>query len=127
MAATDDKSTTVEYLKWTTETDLEDVHILRRDTAERVLTKERMRLLEKIETGELDSVRDLARCVDRNVSIVSRDLKILYEAEVIEYESSGRARRPVLAHENIFIKPVVFKGRTFSEEESEDTSEITAD
>lgn len=79
MPITDDESTTVEYLKWTTRTGLADVYTLRRDTAERVFTEERMRLLEGITANEPDSVRDLAWRVDRNVSIVSRDLKVLYD------------------------------------------------
>jgi predicted transcriptional regulator len=101
---------TTDYLKTLTEAGLDDIVILRRETAEKVLTKKRTELLEQIATGEIESVRHLARQVDRDLSIVSRDLRVLAEAEVINFEQDGRAKRPVLAHENVLVKPVVFSG-----------------
>lgn len=106
---------TVTYLKKIAEAGFEDVHTLRRDTAEQVLTEERMRLIKEIATGDVESVRDLARRTGRNVSIVSRDLKTLVEADVVEYEKVGNMKKPVLAHENIFVKPVVCDGGVLAE------------
>ena len=99
----------IQYLKQLSEADLSDVLTLRRDTAENVLTEKRVELLRTIERQDVSSIRDLARQVDRDVSIVSRDLDVLFEADVIEFEQDGRAKRPKLAHENIFVKPVVFE------------------
>lgn len=119
MPALDEQKeeTEFEYLQWVMRSDLDDVLTLRRDTAERVLTKERMRLLEEIQTGEADSVRDLARRLDRNKSVVHEDLQVLREAQVIEYEQNGRAKRPVLAHENVLVRPIVFKGAVMGEDQ----------
>ena len=108
MAARPHVDPEVQYLKQLDEVELSDVLLLRRDTAETVLTEKRMALLSHVENHEVTSVRDLARQVDRDVSIVSRDLDTLFEADVIESEQDGRAKRPKLAHENIFVKPVVF-------------------
>ena len=90
---------------------------LRRDTAERVLTKERVRLLQEIETNDVESIRDLARRVDRNKSVVHEDVQILREAQVIEFEQDGRAKRPILAHENVLVRPLVFNGTVMSEDQ----------
>lgn len=100
----------VEFLQELSKLDLEDIHVIRRETAERVLTPERMRLLKKIESEDTKSVRELARQVDRNVSVVSRDLDVLFEADIIRFEQDGRAKKPRLAHENVFVEPIVFNG-----------------
>lgn len=105
----------VEYLQWLAESDREDFLNLRRETAERVLTEKRMEIVAAIAEGDVESVRDLARRLDRDVSIVSRDLDVLFEAAVIDYERDGRAKRPVLAHENVFVTPVVFDGQVLEE------------
>ncbi|ELZ05720.1 HVO_A0114 family putative DNA-binding protein [Natrialba aegyptia] len=100
----------MEFVRDLSKTELEDIHIIRRETAERVLTPERERLLETIATAESSSMRDLARRVDRNVSVVSRDLDILFEADIIDYEQNGRSKKPVLAHENVIVEPIVYNG-----------------
>ncbi|AGB16248.1 hypothetical protein Halru_1641 [Halovivax ruber XH-70] len=48
--------------------------------------------------------------VDRNVSAVSRNLDVLFEADLIEYERDGRSKRPQLAHQTVLIEPLVFDG-----------------
>lgn len=105
----------IEYLQRLDEAGLSEVLTLWRDTAERVLTEKRMELINTIGSQEVKSVRDLARQVDRDVSIVSRDLDLLFEADVIDFEQSGRAKRPKLAHENVFVKPVVFHGHVLDD------------
>lgn len=105
----------VDYLRWIAESGLSDAITLRRETAEEVLTAKRMELIEAIATTNVESVRALARQLDRDVSIVSRDLDILYDADVIEFETSGRAKQPVLAHETVLIEPVVFEGGVFGD------------
>lgn len=108
--------TSLAFLRRMADTGLDDVILLSQETAERVLTGKRMELLREIERRDLESVRELARHVDRDVSIVSRDLDVLYEAEVIDFEDgSGRSKRPVVAHENILVKPVVFDGDILDE------------
>lgn len=110
----------IEFTKQLVEGGFEDVLVLQRATAERVLTEKRMELVETVAADEVSSVRDLARQLDRDVSIVSRDLDVLFEAEVLDYEQHGRSKKPVLAHENIFIEPLVFKGTALTDEQSTD-------
>lgn len=107
--------TSLEFLRSLAEAGVDDVHLLSQETAERVLTEKRMELLREIESGEVESVSDLARRVERDKSIVSRDLDVLYEAEVVDFEEGeGRAKRPVLAHENILVEPIAFAGHILS-------------
>jgi len=103
---------TTKYLKTLTEAGLDDIVVLQRETAERVFTEKRSQLVDQIATGEVESVRDLGRRTERDISIVSRDLEVLTEAEVVDFEEDGRAKRPVLAHENIVIEPIAFSGKT---------------
>lgn len=118
MAAIEHTDGQIRYLKRLAEAGFDDVHTLRRETAERVLTEQRMELIKEISDGDVSSVRELARRVDRNVSIVSRDLDVLFEAGVIDFEKDGRSKQPVLAHENIFVNPVVFQGSALSEDDN---------
>lgn len=108
----------IEFTKRLVEGGFEDVLVLQRATAERVLTDKRMELVEKVATDEVSSVRDLARQLDRDVSIVSRDLDVLFEAEVLDFEQHGRSKKPVLAHENIFVEPLVLEGMASMDEQS---------
>ncbi|WP_449406635.1 HVO_A0114 family putative DNA-binding protein [Natronorubrum texcoconense] len=110
MALKNSRKPPVRFVRALATTDLDDVHVIRRETAERVLTPERERLLKAVTTNEITSVRDLARQLDRNVSVVSRDLDILFEADIIVFEQEGRSKIPQLAHENILVEPLVFDG-----------------
>lgn len=104
-------NTQVKYLQWLAESNQGDAVNLSRETAEQVLTEKRMEIVKEISENDVSSVRDLARRLDRDVSIVSRDLDVLFEAEVVDFEEDGRAKKPVLAHENIFVEPVLFEGQ----------------
>ena len=108
---TQNTNTQVKYLQWLAESNQGDAVNLSRETAEQVLTEKRMEIVKEISENNVSSVRDLARRLDRDVSIVSRDLDVLFEAEVVDFEEDGRAKKPVLAHENIFVEPVLFEGQ----------------
>jgi predicted transcriptional regulator len=118
-------SARVDYLRRLSEGGFDDVLVLSRDTAEEVLTQKRMELLNELaaDDAEITSMRDLARRVDRDISIVSRDLDVLFEADVIDYEQSGRSKRPVLAHENVVVEPIVFDGDVPFDHENDSGSE----
>jgi len=121
----------VEYLRRLSEAGFDDVLVLSRETAEEVLTQKRMELLAALSADDADitSMRDLARRVDRDISIVSRDCDVLYEADVIDYEQEGRSKRPVLAHENVVVEPIVFDGDVpFDDVDADSAAEhVTAD
>ena len=116
----------VEYLRRLADVGFDDVLVLRQDTAEEVLTEKRMELVAEIANDDIPSMRELARRVDRDISIVSRDLDVLFEAGVINFEQEGRSKQPVLAHENVLVEPVVFEGEV-NHEEGEDRTEVVAD
>lgn len=114
----------VEFLKRLSEADLNDVLIVQRESAERALTEKRTELVEEISTGEAASVRDLARRVGRDVSIVSRDLDVLFEEGIVDFERDGRAKKPVLARETVLVEPLVFEGEVAFEVDGE--AEVSA-
>jgi predicted transcriptional regulator len=104
-----------------------DVLVLQQDTAAAVLTEKRRELLTAIATAEPESMRALARHVDRDISIVSRDLDVLSAAELVDFEADGRAKRPVLAHETVVVEPIVFEGAVANVGDRDSESELPAD
>lgn len=78
--------------------------------ARRILTERRMEIIELLSRERVESVRDLARRLDRQVSVVSEDLTVLSEEQVIEYEHNGQRKIPVLKHPHIFVKPLLLNG-----------------
>lgn len=111
MAQTQNLNPKVRYLQQLVAGGFQDIHVVRKETAERVLTEKRMELLDEISTYDATSMRDLARRLDRSVSAVSNDLDVLWEAGIIEYEEVGKTKRPRLAHQNVLVEPIVFEGR----------------
>ncbi len=110
MAVKQARNPPVDFIRALSKGGLNDVHVIRRETAERVLTPERERLLETVANEDISSVRDLARQLDRNVSVVSRDLDVLFEADIINFEKDGRAKKPVMAHDHVVVEPLVLNG-----------------
>jgi predicted transcriptional regulator len=86
---------------------MENVQIISLDSAERVLTPRRREIIRTLRREEADSVRDLARRLDRDKAQVSRDLQVLAEHAVIHYETDGRAKAPRLTQEHVVVEPVV--------------------
>lgn len=89
-----------------------DVLVLRRENGRDILTESRLELVGYLERhgDEVESVRDLARRLDRDKGAVSKDLRRLAELDVVEYEGDGdgKAKRPVLKHDHVVIEPVVY-------------------
>lgn len=104
-AATPD--TSMEYVQRLLDAGYEDVLVLQWDTAEEVLTNKRVELIKTIRAEEPSSIRDLARRVDRDPSAVMKDLKLLFQDGVIEFEQDGNRKIPRLAHEHIVTEPVL--------------------
>lgn len=100
----------MDYVRWMLDSDLEDTLTIGRETAQDLLTDERIELLEEISKENISSVRELSEQVDRDISEVNSDLDPLFKAEVIDLEINGNTKRPVLSHENIMIRPIVFDG-----------------
>lgn len=85
----------------------EDVLMLNIETAQKVFTEKRMELIEIIKEGEIESVRELSRKVDRDVSGVSKDLKLLSESSIVTFKNGeGDRKKPKMIHENVFVEPI---------------------
>lgn len=84
----------------------EDVLVTDRATAKRVLTEKRQELIARIRAGDIESVRGLAADLDRDVSGVSRDLDLLFEADIIEFETDGQRKIPRLKHDTVVAEPI---------------------
>jgi predicted transcriptional regulator len=89
-----------------------DVLVLRRENGRDILTESRLELVGYLERrgDEIESVRDLARSLDRDKGAVSKDLRRLAELDIIGYEGDGdgEAKRPFLKHDHVIIEPVVY-------------------
>lgn len=85
---------------------MDGVQILSLESAEKVFTPKRRELIETLRTEDVESVRQLARSVDRDKGQVIRDLGVLAEHGVIQYEDTGRTKHPYLVQEHITIEPV---------------------
>ncbi len=84
----------------------EDVLFLELETARKVLTEKRLEIIEHIRDENIESIRDLARTLDRGENVVHNDLKLLFEEGVIDFEQEANRKIPVLRHENIFVRPI---------------------
>ena len=70
---------------------------------ERLVRARNLELLRTIATAEPESVRELARQVDRDVKNVSTALAELEELGLVRFEQAGRAKRPVVWYDEIDI------------------------
>ena len=84
----------------------EDVLVTDRETAKKVLTEKRQELIARIREEDIESVRDLARDLDRDVSGVSRDLDLLFTADIVEFKTDGQRKIPRLKHETVVAEPI---------------------
>ncbi|AWB28188.1 HVO_A0114 family putative DNA-binding protein [Halococcoides cellulosivorans] len=86
--------------------DAEDAHVLSlpdEAALERVLSAKNLELVRTIATEEPESVRELARLVDRDIKNVSTALNRLAEIGLVELDDDGYAKRPVVWYDNIEI------------------------
>lgn len=84
-----------------------DILVLDLEGASQLLTDNRIEMMDVIEEQEPESIRDLARKVDRNVNAVMRDLKVLYENDVVMFEEEKNRKIPRMRHERVIVEPVV--------------------
>ena len=85
----------------------EDVCVLDRESAERVLTEKRTAVLDRVRVDDVESVRSLARKLGRDKGAVSRDLDILAEHDLVAYRDEGTRKIPTVKHETVIVEPVV--------------------
>lgn len=86
---------------------MEDVQILSLEEAKEVNTPKRREIIEALSKGEYESVRALARELDRDKGQVSRDLALLAEHGIVTFDTDGRAKSPRLAQQRLLFEPIV--------------------
>lgn len=86
---------------------MEGVHVLTLEQAESVLTPKRQEIIEALGHDEYESVRQLARELDRDKGQVSRDLKVLSEHAIVSFDEQGRSKSPYLTQEHVIVEPIV--------------------
>ena len=106
-AAVEDVATRAEMAKALARGGMENVHVLSLESAEKVLTPKRTEIIRTLNAEDVASVRELARRLDRDKGQVSRDLQVLAEHAVIQYETDGRSKAPRLTQEHFVIEPIV--------------------
>jgi len=79
------------------------------ETAVEVLTEQRREFVDTTSCDGIKSACDLAGHTDRDVSNGRRDLVILFEASIIEYEQDRCAKQLVFVSETGLAEPVVFE------------------
>lgn len=86
--------------------ELDDEYVLSlpdEEALERVLSAKNLELVRTVATQEPESVRELARLVDRDIKNVSTALNHLAELGLVEFEDAGRAKRPTVWYDNVEI------------------------
>ena len=74
------------------------------DDLQRLLSPANLTLLREIRNNEPDSMRAAAELVGRDFKEVHRNLTELERLNVIEFEESGRAKRPVVRFDKIDVE-----------------------
>ena len=83
------------------------VQVISWESAQTALTPKRREIIETLRAEDVDSVRALARLLDRDKSPVSQDLSKLAELGIVRYEERGSAKSPQLTQEHVVVEPVV--------------------
>lgn len=100
-------STRTEFARRLTEAGMSNFLVIDLESARSVLTDRRTELLETVRNGSIESVTDLAETLGRDKAAVSRDLDLLFERDLIQYEQAGSRKIPVLKHESVIAEPIL--------------------
>ena len=87
--------------------DIKDRHVLVLDDEadlQRLLSPANLELLRAIRHHEPESMREAAALVDRDFKDVHRNLTELETLNVIEFEQSGRSKRPIVRFDEIDVE-----------------------
>lgn len=83
-----------------------NIHIVPKEAARKVLTPERMRMIEALREEEFASIRELARELKRDVKNVSDDLEILWNHSIVDFEEEGQSKKPRIKPDRIIVEPL---------------------
>jgi predicted transcriptional regulator len=93
--------------------EMDDAYVLSlpdEDALERVVSAKNLELVRTIATQEPESIRELARLVDRDIKNVSTAVTQLAELGLVEFEESGRAKKPTVWYDQVEIDIAVALG-----------------
>ncbi|KAB1192414.1 ArsR family transcriptional regulator [Haloferax sp. MBLA0076] len=84
-----------------------DTLVLSRERADDVFHERRIRIMDYLKTYQPQSVRALAKELDVDKGVISRDLQKLRELDIVEFENDGRSKAPKLKHQHVVVEPVI--------------------
>lgn len=70
----------------------------------KILTEKRLELIEQIQRLTPESIRDLARKLNRGLREIHEDLQLLKEYDIVRFDEDGRSKRPVIPYDEIEIE-----------------------
>jgi len=83
----------------------ETVNVIPKELAKKILTEKRIEIIETVQEEKVESIRDLCRKLDRDQSIVTRDLKLLKKYGIIEFNKEGNSKVPVRTADKVVVEP----------------------
>ncbi|MFB6099899.1 MAG: hypothetical protein ABEK16_01370 [Candidatus Nanohalobium sp.] len=81
-------------------------HVVPAELAREIMTEKRIEIIETIREEEIESKRDLARKLDRDIKSVSRDLDVLWKYGIVDYREEGNRKIPEITADKIIIEPL---------------------
>ncbi|WP_411967895.1 helix-turn-helix domain-containing protein [Haloferax sp. YSSS75] len=83
-----------------------DTLVLSRERADDVFHERRIRIMDYLKTHQPQSVRALAKELDVDKGVISRDLQKLLELDIVEFDHDGRSKSPRLKHQHVIVEPI---------------------
>lgn len=84
-----------------------DTMVLSREQIDEALAPARREVLNELVHGPPESIRELARTLDRGAGNVKNDLDVLARHNLVGFEREGQRKRPYLEHDTVVVEPVV--------------------
>ncbi|WP_410765645.1 helix-turn-helix domain-containing protein [Haloferax sp. DFSO60] len=84
-----------------------DTLVLSRERADDVFHERRIRIMDYLKAHQPESVRALAKELDVDKGVISRDLQKLAELDIVEFDQDGRSKAPKLKHQHVVVEPVI--------------------
>ncbi|MFB6115762.1 MAG: hypothetical protein ABEK04_05775 [Candidatus Nanohalobium sp.] len=84
----------------------EDTLITDSEGYRKITTEKRMKILKTLAEKDTGSVQELAGELERDRGNISRDLDVLFQEDVIEFERKNGKKKPVLKHSKIVAEPI---------------------
>jgi predicted transcriptional regulator len=74
------------------------------DELSKLLTERRMETMEAIMTEEPDSIRELARILNRGLREVHEDVEMMSSRGIVDLVEDGRAKKPRISYDNVRVE-----------------------